>query len=229
MIMMQLPLLRQNNKEETNLGEAKRRALARKLVNTSDDQVILSKLSAALRRLCTAASSHFGSDCYGHASIAQEILARLGLQAKIIAGYAAWRVGNGDSDVIIHAPMVGMVPQPGGVAYHVWLEVADNIVDFTSYQLRAKAAQLDALDGGTTTVIWCPDYLFVPKKSISSLRDVTQLKAGMYNYSREPEVEARIIQAAPEMDINDVQAAWLLYHNQELQVFGPNNMDSMRE
>ena len=95
----------------------------------------LSQISSTLRRFAIAASGNFGSDCYIHAAIAQTILAQLGVASKLVVGYAAWRIGNGDGDVILHAPLPNMPPQPGGVAYHMWVEVDNNIIDFTTYQL----------------------------------------------------------------------------------------------
>ena len=93
------------------------------------------------------------------------------------------------------------------------------------YQLRRKAIQMDKLDGGSTTVKWCPDYLSVPKKSVSTLRSVIQLRAGMYFYKQDMAIENLIISAARPLN-DDVNTAWLLYQNQELCVFGPNNMPS---
>jgi hypothetical protein len=136
----------------------------------------------------------------------------------------AWRIGNSDGDVIMHSPQPNMPPQPGGVAYHVWLEIGKHLLDFTTYQLRDKAAHMDELDGGTTTVLWCPDFLFVPKTSVSPLHSVIQLRAGLYHYVRVPVVEARIIATAPQFDEDDIDTAWLLYQNPALKVFGPNNM-----
>ncbi len=198
----------------------KRHAPAHKL----PDAVDLPRISSALRRLAVAASLNCGSDCYIHAAIAQTILDRLGEKAKIVAGYAAFRVGESDSDVILHAPAPGMPHQPGAVAYHAWLEAYGNIIDFTTYSLRTKADQLDALDGGTTSVTWCPDYLFVPKTSVSPMRDVIQLRAGMFHYLRVPALEAKIIAAAHPLDQDDVETAWLLYQNPDIQVFGPNHI-----
>jgi hypothetical protein len=206
------------------MGESKRRAAAREQLNEAIQQVDIPRLAAAIQKLATAASGHVGSDCYAHSTIAQEILARLGVQARLVVGYAAWRVGDGDGDVILHAPAPGMVEQPGGVPYHVWLEIDDHLLDLTTYSLPTKAAQLDALDGGHTSVTWFPDYLFVPRKSISSIESVIQLWAGIYYYSHDPEVEARIIGEAPELDETDVQAAWLLYQNPEVQAIGPNSL-----
>lgn len=112
----------------------------------------------------------------------------------------------------------------GGVAYHVWLYLDDHVLDFTTYQLRHKAAELDALDGGSTNVVWCPDYLYVPSRSVSPLRKVIQLRAGLYHYVRVHVLEDKIITSAPSLDEDDVAAAWLLYQNLELRVFGPNNI-----
>ncbi len=186
----------------------------------------LPRISSAMRRLATAASGSIGSDCYMHAAISQEILNRLGLTATIVVGCAAWRVGSGDGDVIVHAQLPHMPPQPKAVPYHVWLEVGNHLIDFTTYQLRRKAVQMDKLDGGTTTVTWCPDYLAVPKKSVSSLHAVIQLRAGMYFYHQDEALEKLIVSTAKPLDVDDVNTAWLLFLNQDLRVFGPNNMPS---
>jgi hypothetical protein len=183
----------------------------------------LQRISSALRRLATAASRNHGSDCYIHSALAQVMLARLGIESKLVAGYAGWRLGNGDSDMVLHAPLPNMIPQPG-IPYHVWLELDEHILDFTTYQLRLKAAQMDELDGGKTNVVWCPDFLFATKKSISPLGRVIQKRAGLYYYVREAALEAKIISAASSLDEDDIAHVWLLYRNQEIQVFGPCNM-----
>jgi hypothetical protein len=139
---------------------------------------------------------------------------------------ATWTVGNGDGDVILHAPLPNIPPQPGSVAYHMWLEVDNHLIDFTTYQLRHKALQMDKIDGGTTKVKWCPDYLSVPKKSVSTLRAVIQLRAGKYFYKQDMAIENLIKSAARPLDEDDINTAWLLYLNPELCVFGPNDMSS---
>ena len=201
--------------------------LKRRAASYTDQKIpstlVLSHISSALRRLATAASGNFGSDCYVHSALAQNLLARLGFCSTLTVGYAAWRVGSGDSDIILHAPIQDMPPQPG-VAFHVWLELGRYLLDFTTCQLPQKAAQLDALDGGTTKVTWHPNYLFTPKTSISPLRNVIQLRAGLYCYTREPELEAKIIAASHPLDDDDLATAWLLYQNQDLNIFGPSNM-----
>lgn len=200
-------------------NKLKRRNASRKISYLPE----LQRISSALRRLTTAASQNHGSDCYIHSALAQDMLARLGVESKLVVGHAGWRVGNGDSDMVLHAPLPNMVPQPG-IPYHVWLELDGHILDFTTYQLRLKAAQMDVLDGGKTNVIWCPDFLFALKKSISTLGSVIQKRAGMYYYERETELETRVIAASSPLDEDDLATAWLLYQNQSLQVFGPRNM-----
>lgn len=187
-------------------------------------QVDLSRLSSAIRRLATAASERFGSDCYIHAALAQAILARLGVESTVVAGYAIFRVGPGNSDIIMHAPSPGMIPQPVGITYHAWLEIGDYILDITTYQIPAKCAQLDELDGGTTVATWYPDYLFVPRRSISLMHDVIQLTAGLYRYEQNTEVEAIILRDVLELDEEDIETVWFLYLNQDIKVFGPNSM-----
>ena len=74
-----------------------------------------------------------------------------------------------------------------------WLEMDGALLDVTTDQLRLKAAQLDAQDGGHTTVEWCPDFLFVPKSTIASQRDVVQQDTGMYYYERHLATERRVL------------------------------------
>ena len=206
------------------MGEAKRRAAARIRQEEALANVDIPRLAAAIRKYAMAASEKLGGDCYIHAALAQAILDRLGVESAIKVGHAAFRVGEGGSDVILHAPAPGMVPQPGGLAFHVWLQVGYYLLDITAYQLRQKAAHLDDLDGGKTTVTWCPDYLFVPRKSVSSLKDVTQLHAGLYYYHEEPAVADKVISTASELDSDDVEVAWTLYQNEGIQVVGPNDV-----
>lgn len=184
----------------------------------------LQRISSALRRLTTAASRNHGSDCYIHSALAQVMLARLGIESKLVAGYAGLRVGPSSGDVIVHAPIPGMPVQPGGVAYHIWLELERRyLLDFSAYTLRLRSQQLDLLDGGTTIVTYCPEYIFAPKHSISTLQEVTQGEPGSYYYERIPDLEERIFSAANDLDSEDVELAWTLYNNPDVRVFGPNS------
>ncbi len=201
-------------------GAAKRRAVARARL---DVEVDIPRLAAAMRKYAMAASDRLGSDSYIHAAIVREILTQIGFDSHVVVGHAAWRVGPGDSDVILHAPTPGMVVPSNALPYHVWLEMDGALLDVTTYQLRLKAEQLDAQDGGQTTVNWCPDFLFVPKSSISPLKDVIQKDAGMYHYERNQRMESSVNQGVHELDQDDVEKVWLLYHNPECTVQGPND------
>ena len=57
-----------------------------------------------------------------------------------------------------------------------------------------------------------------------TLRAVIQLRAGLFFYKQDTALENVIVSAAQPPDDGDINTAWLLYQNQELCVFGPNNM-----
>jgi hypothetical protein len=210
---------------EIAMGEAKRHAAERERLQAAITSAVIPRVAGAIRKLAAAASSHLGQDCYTHAALCQAMLAALGVPSVISCGFAAWRVGESDPSVIVHAPIPGMPPQPGGLPYHVWLEVGGtHILDITTWQLRSKAADLDRLDGGHTDVEWCPDYLFVEKKSVSTLTAVTAGHAGMYYYEQVPTVEVKIMETAPALDPADVEIAWAIYNNPDIMVFGPNDI-----
>jgi len=205
------------------VGQAKIRAAMRQKTEEQIAGFDFQQLASAIHRLVDAAGTHQGVDCYTQALLASEILLRHGITAEIAVGFAAFRVGNGDGDVITHAPMPGMSYQPNAAAYHAWVEIGDWIFDTTTSQLRQKAADLDALDGGTTTVDWCPDYLLVQKSSVPSFRQVSCEHAGMYFYERRQDIERLILSTAPETCQADVHAALVLFENPETVVLGPNN------
>ena len=135
---------------------------------------VVARVSTALRKLATAASEHLGHDCCIHAALGRALLADFGVPASPVVGFAAWRVGEGDGDVISHTPYTKGYLPPGvkGLAYHAWLDCSGCVIDFTTYQLPRKAQALDAMDGGHTTVRWCPDFLILPRDSIRSYEEV---------------------------------------------------------
>lgn len=201
------------------MGQAKLRQAA---ANNRIPDEVLSKLSNALKKLCLAASERYGSDCAGHAVLAQAFLKKLGYTTSLEAGYAAWRVGNGDSDVILHAPMPNMPAQPGAIAFHAWLKSGEYILDFTTYQLLDKAVQLDALDGGKTQVDWCPDYLYTNIRDLKPLQDVVQLETGMYFYQKDAKVHALVAGAITPADETELFALQNIYDNPDVFVHGPS-------
>lgn len=202
------------------MGEAKRR---QRQAQTFDYQFI-EAVGGAIRKLASAASGYLGGDCYLHAAIGKELLASNGIQAEIAAGYAAWRTGPADGSVISHtAKEVSYLPSGAqGFAYHAWLVAGEHIVDFTTYQLPRKAAELDAADGGHTELEWCPELLIAPLRSVCSYREVAQGDAGMYFYERHAKVEALLASTfalAPE----DLETARLILASPDVLVLGPNH------
>lgn len=194
------------------MGEAKTRAALRSAVE---------RVSVALRKLATAASSHLGSDCWLHAELGRQLLADLGYETKCVAGYAAWRVGENSGDVIAHTNQVqGHLP-PGqmGLAHHAWLEYADLIIDFTTYQLRQKARELDALDGGLTVVDWCPEYLMIRRRELHTYEAVAALHTGMAYYEPQMGLES-LLSSQFNLDATDLAAARLILANPEIKVIG---------
>lgn len=208
------------------MGEAKRRA-----IQPPADPEIIRRVAVAVRKLATAASGGIGSDCWTHAAIGHELLKHAGIESAVVSGETAWRVGDGDGDVILHGlfgshvdmAMVMAGKAAGNFHYHTWLEVGTRILDLTTYQLHEKAKQLDAQDGGRTTVDWCPDYLFVDKKSSSSINDVRRHSAGMYYYRRDPVIEAILKRGSEPVDQEDLAAAMIIYNNPDIIVSGPNS------
>ncbi len=183
------------------------------------------RISIAIQKLASAASGHVGRDCLLHAVLAQKALKELeGVDTRLIIGFAGWRVGEGDSDVVLHAPMPGMVYQgEDALPYHAWLATKDYLIDLSTYQLRDKARQIDALDGGSTQVDWCPDFLVVKHKKISTLKQVAQLTAGTFFYLYNAQMDRKLKETSREIDPEDWANFLLIYHNPDITVFGPNH------
>lgn len=204
------------------MGEAKRRQ--REQANQLEGFLkVVPSVGETLRKISLAASDNFGADCFLHAELGRELLKDLGFECRRVVGYAAWRVGKGDGDVISHTKMAQgfLPPNAEGFAYHAWLEYLGQIVvDFTTYQLAHKAASLDAMDGGTTAVEWCPDMLVIPKKDLHSYRDVAQKNAGMAHYEEVPGL-ALTLEENFKLDAEDLRIAQLIMANPGVEVLGP--------
>lgn len=209
------------------MGDAKRRKTQ---IQAQHGQLsaAVEKVSFALRRLATAASGNLGGDCYLHAELGKALLADYGFSFKTVLGFAAWRVGPGDGDVLAHTAAVQGYLPPGslGFPFHAWLESGDWLVDFTTYQFARKGRDLDAADGGHTQVNWRPDYLLIQRKDLKSYREVAQAPdAPMAYYEVRPELERPIREAgglAPE----DLATARLILLNPDMRVMGPNDIDT---
>jgi hypothetical protein len=185
----------------------------------------VASVAFAVRRFATAVSSHLGSDCFLHMELGRHLLAKVGIDANRVVGFAAWRVGCGDGDVISHAPHSPGYAPPGqaAFAYHAWLEFRGVVIDFTTYQLQVKARQLDQADGGQTTVEWCPDFLMLVSEQVQTYRHVAMASfPGVAYYEARPELLAAL-EPAFVLDPGDLATARLLLAHPELSVFGPND------
>jgi hypothetical protein len=97
------------------------------------------------------------------------------------------------------------------------------VIDFTTYQLRGKARQLDQADGGRTMVEWCPDFLLLPSEQVHTYRQVAMAShPGCAHYETRPELLAAL-EPAFVLDPDDLATAQLLLANPKMSVFGPND------
>lgn len=209
------------------MGDSRRRQQAARQQLESVNEAA-AKAGAALRKLATAASATFGADCLVHADIGRRLLIAQGLNAQLAVGNAAWRVGHGDADVVAHVLQLGGHASPTGqgtpLAFHAWVRVGDILIDFTTYQLRHKASELDALDGQHTTVEWCPDLLVVQLEDVASFDQVRRAPGpGIFHYQQLPQVQAKVTQGMVT-DEEDVRNALLIMQNPIVMVFGPNDV-----
>ena len=207
------------------MGESKRKQ-QRQTVLLPELQVAVGRVASAIRRLALAASGYLGSACYLHAEMGRLLLADFGFKATLVSGYAAWRVGPGDGDVISHTLHTqGFLP-PGaqGFVYHIWLDCAGFLIDLSTYQLAQKGAALDEADGGHTDVQWCPLYLLLSRDQVKSYREVAMaLGPGVAYYEADPSLAKRLGPTF-EVDPSDLSAARLLMANPEMQALGPNDI-----
>ncbi len=210
------------------MGQAKRRSMeTQSVLQSLQDHVPC--VSLALRKLAIAASPQIGRDCYAHAELGRLLLADLDIQAHTVVGYAAWRIGPGSGDVIAHVPQAESqtTANASGLMYHTWLECADVVIDFTTYQFATKARELDALDGGTTQVEWRPDFLLLSKQQTCRFSEVRQsFDFGLAYYEARPALDA-VLRKAFSVDPRDVHTARLILQNPDLHVVGPNHLSRM--
>lgn len=188
---------------------------------------VIHQIAAALGKLMPCgASLNFGADCLLHAALAQRILAEHDMIARLVVGEAAWRVGPGDDDVIVHSPFVGgQAPTNAGLAvpFHAWLELGSTVLDFSTHSLRHKAAQLDAQDGGKTTVAWCPTHLVIAKSETKTLQEVAQAPLeGVALYRELPRLHELMLQRGKLVDVDedDVNMFRFIFKNTSMVVIG---------
>lgn len=221
------------------MGEAKRKSKQSAAMIEKINSLDLPRISTAIKKLAVAASEGFAKDCYFHALFCKTIMQRyFQIDLDLVMGFAAWRVGDGDGDVILHAPATSQIQSyqiinyeafqaPNAFPYHAWLECGTWILDFTTYQLPAKASALDAIDGQHTQVIWCPDYLWINKRDLKPLGDVIQKHMGISWYERVIPVENMLKTQAKNLDEEDFELFMAIYLNPDIAVIGPNHVKAM--
>lgn len=204
------------------MSEERRKKLAAiKLAQELEPAV--ARVSNAVGKLARATGIHLGSDCYVHAELSRALLSDLGFETRRMVGFAGWRVGTGPDDVIGHTPRIeGHVP-PGaenGLPYHAWLECAGLIIDCTTYLLRHKMQLLDAVDGGHSEVVWCPDFLILSRKEIRTHNElVLSRRPGLAYYEAHPELDP-IPNSRFTVDPLDLQLARMILRNPDMKVVG---------
>lgn len=207
------------------MGEARRRQAMRAAVDAVSNVVDFARVASAVTRLCRATSGELGRDCLTQAVLAAGLLDRLSVSSEVRVGYAAWRVGDGDGDVVSHIPNPAYKPRnPREVMYHAWLEVGNQVFDVTTDQLTEKARALDALDGGTTEVQWTPPFLLIPFGKVSSYQEVAQGLKGLAFYKADENLKAMVLDGYQPPDAQDFANLWMVYQSPDANVIGPNHL-----
>lgn len=177
-----------------------------------------SAFSRAIQKVVAAHSPNPTKDCQYIAVIAQDALKRLGIKSRLVAGYAGWRVDSLDAGAVsVHHPSINKIYEsndPNGFWGHVWLEVDQCIVDFTTFQIPFKINRLDSIDGRKTTITWKPDYLWLPKTQLLSLHKlINGFKTGAY-YEKDLSVMRDISKKPPEYNYELIDLILRIYQSE---------------
>ena len=192
-------------------------------------QNTIARIAKTVQKAAAAMSNNIGKDCLWHAMAAQALFMHLGFLPNIKIGFAAWRIGNDDGAVILHAPEKGRRYEPNEIPFHAWIEFENMIFDPTTYQLGIKAKQLEEIDGIKTDVIWQPPYLYVDKILVSNLRSVIQNYMvgvvgfhGLFYYEEIPDLSKFIWSNPEELPMWDYSYEYNLlttiYENPEVKI-----------
>lgn len=170
-------------------------------------KVDLSAAAKAVRQVVSALTDYGTADCLLYVHVASELLDELGLSVSTCAGFAAWRVGPGEGDVISYWPHSSTkgayAPDGAGekaLMFHAWLDVDGLIVDFSTWTLNEQAKMLDEADGGHTDVQWAPDFVVTPPPPKELDIDLVAQAPwpGVFAYRRDEQIERRVF--ADEVD-----------------------------
>lgn len=199
------------------------------MIQNKDQLAVIERLSVALQKLTSSSSLQLGSDCAEHAYLAWHILTEQGFNCRVAIGAAAWRIGPNDGDVISHIPRredILAAETKRAIPYHAWVETDTSVIDFSTHTLRLKANQMDALDGGKTTVQWCPDFLLMSKGDIKSYGEVAQApQEGVAYYQEVPGLLDFMKSKGftEETGPDDLAILRLIFSNPTVHVMGVND------
>lgn len=186
------------------MGQAKLRQIEAQRITKVIDTINKEALAQALSKTMQAITHIHAADCIQYAQIGTSVLNYMGVPARAVAGFASWRVGPGDADVVSHDP--GMTAgasislKDNIVMFHAWIELdgvkAPQIVDFTTFQLREKAQALDAADGGKTQVDFCPTFIWqdAPAVGVNAHAVAQAPNAGVFSYRRDKHIEQLVFE-----------------------------------
>jgi hypothetical protein len=157
------------------MGQAK----LKKLVGAYPDTSRIDTVTRATRAVARVAADRplDGRDCVYQSKLLSALLNHHGIVARVAVGHVIWRVGAGVADVIAHNPGTYIGPPTiadrSGFEGHAWVEIADFIVDSTSYQWAQKLEQLGLVNGCKPKLDWPQDVLVLKpgrlKKSLDAV------------------------------------------------------------
>lgn len=195
------------------------------------DSNLMARVSLALRKHFSAASRNLGTDCMLFAMHAQRLLSTLGIETRLVVGEAAWHFGPQKTDGIAHSPrLTGLkIVNGNSFAFHAWLEREDHILDFSTFTFRTKAALMDAQDGGSTQVNWCPDYLMLAYTETRDLETlINESVEGTACYREIPRLLEYLhhLGHKPDIDASDAALLLMIYNRPNVAVIDAMNVPS---
>ena len=138
------------------------------------------------------------------------------LESDVVIGFAAWRVGPGDGDVIAHGGAGDPAADAGRAGadvppHHAWLETGGHVFDVTTHQLARKAAEAGPQRETPISVTWCPEFVLTPRASLASFARVRQPVVGLMYYERDAYLQSVLGTRASEPDSAQVAAVERIY------------------
>lgn len=204
------------------MGEAKRKsALWQRHAGALE---VARSAALATAKVFRAGSAQRGRDCTAQAAIVAALLNGHGVKCEAVAGYAAWRVGSGAGDCVVHHPAYCAADPKSKADFfpgHAWVVTESGLlVDSTTWSLRDKLRELDAADGGFSICEWCPEVLvsFTWASSLAAVANAS--RAGFFWYHRDDSLRHVLTQPEPDY----LTAARFVMQMPAAKVFGPQNM-----